>query len=234
MFRRHELVWLTPRGWDAALAQVPEHPTADAQRSVLAQWRNAGWPAVARRGEAVNHAVNQTTGAPGSTCYLGIAPPPDPHTGAKRRIALQADAGDVARSAPPLSIADRIVHAALPSAWRRAFIALAARATGLDVRVYGSLSWQALTHLPCVTPTSDIDLLFQPQTEQQLHAGLALLSAAQADLPLDGEIAFPTGQAVAWKEWLLAVHGEARVLVKQEDGVRLLDTHALLATLRSA
>jgi phosphoribosyl-dephospho-CoA transferase len=76
-------------------------------------------------------------------------------------------------------------------------------------------------------PDSDIDLLFFPANRNALDAGLALLERYSAVLPLDGEIVFPSGDAVAWKEWLNA----DRVMVKDAVTVRLAPTAALLATL---
>jgi phosphoribosyl-dephospho-CoA transferase len=55
-----------------------------------------------------------------------------------------------------------------------------------------------------------------------------------AVLPLDGEIVFPTGAAVSWKEWLGAGPARARVLVKDAGAVRLAHMADLLATLEAA
>ena len=65
-------------------------------------------------------------------------------------------------------------------------------------------------------------------------AGLALLERHAATLPLDGEIVFPSGAAVAWKEWLSASRNEARVLVKDAGAVRLAPMAELLMTLEPA
>jgi phosphoribosyl-dephospho-CoA transferase len=70
-------------------------------------------------------------------------------------------------------------------------------------------------------------------SKQQLHAGLALLGGPAHGLPLDGEIMFPSGQAVSWKEWASASTASARVLVKDADSARLAALEELLATLRA-
>ncbi|MES2257546.1 MAG: malonate decarboxylase holo-[acyl-carrier-protein] synthase [Pseudomonadota bacterium] len=214
MTSRHELAWLTAQGWHAAQAAAPGHA------HVLERWRREDWPAVVRRHDADADPINQVC--------LGIALPPDDN-GVKLRIALRAQLTDVARRVPPLDLT--AVRHALPDAWQAGFAQLEGLAAGFDLRVYGSLSWQALTGLPCVTPASDIDLLFQPSGARQLRAGLAVLGGAGHGLPLDGEIMFPSGQAVAWKEWLVAEAADARVLVKSGKGVRLAARHELLATL---
>jgi phosphoribosyl-dephospho-CoA transferase len=84
-----------------------------------------------------------------------------------------------------------------------------------------------------VTATSDIDLLFFPRNSAQLYKGMDLFASHAKALPLDGEIIFPAGQAVAWKEWLAAMRASSacRVLVKEKHSVHLSTMDALLHTL---
>jgi phosphoribosyl-dephospho-CoA transferase len=111
---------------------------------------------------------------------------------------------------------------------------LNAGAAGYALRSYGSLALQAITGARYLTASSDIDLLFCPVTTSQLEAGIALLSSHQASLPLDGEVMFPGGDAVAWREWRDARARGARVLVKRIDAVRLADPAALVAALAAS
>lgn len=216
MLSRHNLVWLSAQGWlDAVYAAEPRH------RPALEKWRRNDWPAIVRRRDADAH---------DNEVCLGVALPPDPVSGEKVRIALRAQALEVLKSVPPLPLKSAL--AALPSPWREELTAFDNRAVGLVMRVYGSVALQMLTAQPYVTPTSDVDILFYPATLQQLNAGLALLSYHATRLPLDGEIVFPSGQAVSWKEWLQAQAADARVLVKEADSVHLSPPNALLATLR--
>lgn len=218
MFSRHELVWLTPAGWDAAPALAP-------------CWQRE-WPAIVRREES-------DLGTDAGVVCLGIPLP------ARGRLALVASVADVARTAPPLALAD--VIGAAPPQWLAGLLALQRAAVGLDLRVYGSLAMASLTGLPYLRADSDIDLLLRPATRSQLSAGLALLEHHAQLLPLDGEIVFPSGEAVAWKEWLGA-HGKladadaagtatvtaasgARVLVKSLHALRLADPAQLAAAL---
>jgi phosphoribosyl-dephospho-CoA transferase len=57
-----------------------------------------------------------------------------------------------------------------------------------------------------------------------------LLDHYSLQLPLDGEIIFPSGQAVAWKEWRNAASTAigTRVLVKRIDCVLLAEPATLL------
>jgi phosphoribosyl-dephospho-CoA transferase len=214
MFSRHDLVWLTKPGWDAAL-----HRALPGQHAAIEQWMREDWPAVVRRAEVGF--------APDQLC-LGIPLPPTP-AGVKGRIALSACIRDTARRSPPLALA--VAARAAPERWRTTLDALVA---GMQLHAYGSLAMQAITGQAYLSATSDIDLLFYPADALALRDGLALLEQYAAILPLDGEIVFPRGDAVAWKEWIAAEANAARVLVKDAGVVRLATIESLLATLVTA
>jgi phosphoribosyl-dephospho-CoA transferase len=207
---RHTLVWLAAPGWDAARAAAPP-----AHHAALALWQQHDWPVVVRRTDVDT--------APGQL-DLGLPLPPDAVTGNKLRIALRVSREHIDRSAPPLALA-AASHAAGP--WRGQLDHLRQDAGDCDLRVFGSLAMQALTGLPYVRPTSDIDLLLRPASQRELAITLALLESYAETLPLDGEIIFPGGRAVAWKEWLQARGNGAKVLVKQLDRVSLQNTALL-------
>lgn len=222
MFARHSLVWLSESGWRRALETVPP-----ACRAQVERWRLDNRPTVVRRADP---------DATADEICVGIALPPDPVSGAKTRIALRVAAADIRRVRAPLDLA--VAAVAIPEAIGVRFALLAADAeqNGLSFRVFGSVALQALTGDAYVTPQSDIDLLFHPQTGGQLRRGLALLDAHSAALPLDGEVVFPSGDAVAWKELhnALRAPSDPRVLAKGAGAVRLVPTQALLATLWDA
>lgn len=259
---RHTLVWLTAAGWDAAIADAqPEHVAGLAQwrhhdwpaivrRTDPRPASNGGSVAsadgtVAENGDTAAGA-NGTVAGNGDTAArtggsvagdggagrgdvcLGVPLPPDAD-GVKVRIPLRASAGHIARTSAPLDL-----RAALPAAgpWREGLAKLAGAAPSL--RVFGSLAMQSLTGLHYVSPASDIDLLFHPASAGQLDEVIALLAHHAAELPLDGEIVFPGGAAVSWKEWLMATRHPAKVMVKELGAVRLADTASLLATLEAS
>lgn len=208
---RHALAWLSDDGWRAAQACArPEHQAA------LAQWHAAGWPAVVRRLDA--------DAAQDEVC-LGVPLPPDAE-GVKVRIPLRVPARHIARMADALEL-----RTALPTAdsWRDGLAALCDAAPGL--RVFGSLAMQSLTGMHYVSPSSDVDVLCRARSRAQLTNAMAVLAHHAQQLPLDGEIVFPGGAAVSWKEWQMAMTHPAKVLVKELRSVRLADTTALLATL---
>ena len=216
MFSRHDLIWLTPRGWERAAATA-----APGAREAIARWGAAGWPAVVTRTPA--------TLAPGEVA-LGISLPPRPD-GAKPRIALAAAVGEIKRSSPALPLTQTI--AAAPVAWRAALVVLEREAadSGCTLRVYGSLAFAVLTGQAYLTASSDIDLLLHPADARGYAAALDLLARHARQLPLDGEIVFGGGQAVAWKELSGCRDGQARVLAKSLHGVALVTVDSLLASL---
>ena len=222
--RRHSLVWLTAPGWDQVQAGAAGEPVL--LREALSRWRAADWPLVVRR---------RLPALADTDLALGIALPPQVRTGVKPRIASIVDQHHVRRIEPPLPLSAVLTVA--PLHWRAALSALLLE--GLDglppLHVYGSLAWQTMTGMHYLTSASDIDLLVMPATRGELDACLDCLRRHAEVLPLDGEIVFPDGAAVAWKEWQGVVQGNlsdagARVLVKHADRVAMSDCSDLLAT----
>jgi phosphoribosyl-dephospho-CoA transferase len=220
MFARHDLVWLTESGWQRA------HDAATPQeKGIIEMWQQRDWPGIVRRADA---------DCPPQQLSFGIAIPPRASDGYKIRVALRTPQSEVRKLLPPLRLLE--VLDALPRAWRVPLTRLDCNALrlGVELHVFGSVALQALTGQIYLTPTSDIDLLARPRSTAQLHQVLGLLSACTRSIPLDGEIVFPQGQAVAWKE-LASALGAAngtRVLVKHMHGVQLAKPSALLATMK--
>jgi phosphoribosyl-dephospho-CoA transferase len=215
MYRRHDLVWLTPQGWDMLL------PTLGGAALDLARgWRTRSLPAVVRRNDP---------GTPAGLLCLGIPAPPDAHSGQKVRLGFAIERSHVAEVRPALAL-DQVEA---PAAWQPglASLGLALRAAGIDCRVFGSLAMQTLTGKAYLGASSDVDLLLRPLNGAQMEAGLALLARHAQSLPLDGEIEFPFGHAVSWKEWLSSdtPNGADRVLAKHLDAVCLKRRDELLA-----
>ncbi|MBC7514180.1 MAG: malonate decarboxylase holo-[acyl-carrier-protein] synthase [Herminiimonas sp.] len=222
---RHSLVWLTVPGWEQVQAGAAAETVSI--REALSRWRAADWPLVVRRRPPAMAATDLA---------LGIALPPQAGSGIKPRIATIVNLLHVRRVDAPLPLA--AVLKVVPAHWRAALLAM--HLESLDalpaLRVYGSLAWQTITGMGYLTSTSDIDLLVAPATRGELGACLDCLRRYASILPLDGEIVFPSGAAVAWKEWDAVTRGEmpdagARVLSKYADTVVLVDCSELLASL---
>jgi phosphoribosyl-dephospho-CoA transferase len=215
MWRRHDLLHAAPDVWASVLAVCP--PLADLP--LLGEWADRGWPVIVRRrGEADNrHLVP-----------VGVPLPP---AAGKRRIALLIPPeGVLQRSRPPLL--DATASAADPN-WRStidALVALGAR-SGVEPATFGSLLWQHLTGLAYLTPHSDLDVLWPIPANFDVHSLICGIAQVQRDAPLriDGEIIFPDGSAVNWRE-LWDAHQAAdgaTVLAKTMESVQLLDVASL-------
>jgi phosphoribosyl-dephospho-CoA transferase len=199
---RHDLVWLDPGSADEVRVADP------AWRPEVLAWLDLAHPAVVRRPDPP---------VPPGQVALGIALPA--RLG-RRRIALSAPPGAVARVARPLPLAEAIPSG--PAAWSGPLRELEreARAAQLLLRVYGSLSWQHLTGERYLHEGSDLDLLVEGVSFADRSRALALLApwAGHRTPRLDGELLLGGGRAAAWRE-LLA--GPARVLVKSSSSVAL-------------
>ena len=231
---RHDLVWLNAHGWNGVQAATIAHPVA--VRDALARWRDADWPLVVRRRSPDEPAPDSLHEA----LPVGLALPPDPLTGVKPRIGVMVERADIRQHELPTQLSK--VLGTAPPQWRAGLLALHLESMDApcSLRVFGSLAWQSITGMPYLRATSDIDLLAAPRTRRDLALAMDLLQRHGGGLPLDGEIIFPSGAAVAWKEWreVFAANdsdstGAARVMVKTHDSVSLMTCAALLESLGS-
>jgi phosphoribosyl-dephospho-CoA transferase len=190
--RRHELVRLTTGGWWRAAAQ---HRDPLAARC-FEHWRAHDLPAV----------VATQAGVPGDVISLGL---PAPTAWGRTRYAVRVPRSDVRRG---LDV--------FPSLGRYGF-PLARELAG--IRVHGSFGWQRLTGLDYVHPHSDLDLLIPVADGEQADDSVNALCRREVDGPrLDGELCFPNGRAVAWREWQAWRAGRVgSVLVRQLGGASL-------------
>ena len=72
---------------------------------------------------------------------------------------------------------------------------------GASVRVYGSHGWQVLTGEKYLHRDSDIDLHIGVPDFDMARAATNLLQAARLPRRLDGELVFPDGSSIAWREF---------------------------------
>jgi phosphoribosyl-dephospho-CoA transferase len=214
--RRHTLVWPTPAAW-TRLRRVTRDETVSA---AFARWEIERWPLVVRRAEGGSTALPGT-----ATCGLALPPGAE-----RRRLCVDLDRGEVERQSPPLPLAS--VVDALPGDWRACARDLVRGASTLEMqlRVFGSAAWQALTGLAYVHDASDLDLLIAPRGSRDIERAIGLFERIGSvhGRRIDGEIVFPDGGAVAWREWRVAGRA-ARVLVKHRDRVTLEPCADLLA-----
>ena len=207
--RRHTLVWLS---------QPPEADTDD-DRVRAAGWQAARRPFVVTRRRSEGHGVG-----------LGFCTTDARHPELRpRRIAAHADPHLIARHERPPTLEE---VARSPAAASRAgpFDRLRAKASeaGLDIRVYGSWMWQALTDEPHVHDASDLDVLIDVADAGAAEHAAAFLQHAETDLAfkIDGELSIAGLGEVHWRE---VRQGKAEVLLKTVDTLRLVSWVALRA-----
>lgn len=96
--------------------------------------------------------------------------------------------------------------------------------------IYGSFSWQILTQKNYTHDNSDLDILLHVSTHKQLGHILTLLDdlAMISGRRVDGELIFPDGCAVAWREWF---SDSDKVLCKGFSEVSFTHRNALLEQL---
>jgi phosphoribosyl-dephospho-CoA transferase len=218
MILRHTRVWPTASGY-AALASMASDPIV---RAAIDLWSTRGWPLVVRRREDRESSSD-------TAIAIGLPLPPSLD---KKRCAFFLSRDDIAAHAPPLALEEVIGR--LP-ATRRRMLAPLARATAREriaLRVFGSVAWQAETGLDYWHDDSDLDLIAAPKSYADLRSTIALLERAQerVAMRLDGEIVFPGGDAVAWREWADG-DSASRVLVKNVSRVALVARGDLLSKL---
>lgn len=139
-----------------------------------------------------------------------------------RRVGARTLAAHVVRTARPPALAEvsRCGPALDHAASFRQLTDEAARA-GLDLRVYGSWMWQALTGERHVRVTSDLDLLVDVAGPREAEEAAAFLAHQELTLSfkLDGELSFAGRGEVQWREFLTTA---PEVLVKAVDSVRMI------------
>jgi len=90
---------------------------------------------------------------------------------------------------------------------------------------------QHLPGLAYLSPHSDLDVLWPIPANFDVHSLVCSIAEIQHDAPLriDGEIIFPDGSAVNWRELWNAHQApdRATVLAKTMESVRLLDVASL-------
>ena len=206
--QRNQLVWPTWSAWQ----QLLERPWDTQARALLLRWQTAQWPLVV---------TTQRAGPAPDTLSVGL---PAPTALGRRKLALELPVNGVAhcQDFPDWSV---IASTLAPDTALQLQVRKLSDA-GTTLQVYGSFAWQYMTGLAYVHPDSDLDLRLCVPSHAVACAVVRLLENADANtrspLRLDGELAFPDGSAIAWREYLQWVNGKvSQVLVKSRAGVAL-------------
>jgi len=200
---RHSLVWPTPAGW-AALQTQAQTPADSTAQAIVSHWHAERLPLVVSR---------QPAGLAAGQVALGL---PAPLQWARRRLAFTLPTACLAYS----GCFPRLGEVAARQRWRTQ--ALALEHTLGAVQVYGSYGWQWLTGLRYLRDSSDLDLRIPTATPAQARAAVQALAAQPLPCRIDGELVFPSGDAVAWREYAQLLDGSThKVLCKRLHSVAL-------------
>jgi phosphoribosyl-dephospho-CoA transferase len=209
LLQRNQLVWLQTGAWQGILAA----PWDSQALSILEHWSQADLPLVVAR---------QRADIAQDRICVGL---PAPARWARRRLALDVESADVSKIGLfPLLSGAMPMTSTFPALLKR-----------FPIRVYGSYGWQSMTGMDYVHTASDLDVLLEAKTMPHAIELATALKAWDAPCRVDGELVFPSGHAVAWRELLQAHEGAvSKVLVKHRQSAALMDLHQLasLAHLR--
>ena len=204
--QRNGLVWLTISGWDRVLAS-----DWDVQAlGILQHWALMALPLVVCRQRVENSPP---------TVSLGL---PAPSVWDRRKLALEVTPDEVDRVGwfPTLEQLEP------REAFAAAINEIRSNAAGFDgpIQVYGSFGWETLTGMNYVRPGSDLDLRVEVPDREIAVAVARALNALLLPMRVDGELAFPDGSAIAWREYLLWTERKVdRMLVKTRTSVGFIN-----------
>ena len=103
---------------------------------------------------------------------------------------------------------------------------------GIIPYVFGSVAWEKISGKSYRTAKSDLDLLCDVETINDVRFVATAFAAIEDTLPfrIDGELRFPNDDCANWREVLAALehYEEIEILVKGEAGVRLSHLDSLL------
>lgn len=207
--RRHQLAFVTADGWKHVLARTWSEPV----QAGLAHWAAQGLPVVVTR-------QLPTRANPSGRIALGVCLP---ETWGRQRVALQLKPNQLSMFTefPSLTASLGALSAVQRKAMRHLATSLAAN--HLQAQVYGSVGWQTVTGLPYLHDHSDIDLWLAVKDAHTADTAVGLLQQVEGlKRRVDGELVFPDGSAVAWREWDAWRRGRCkRLLVKHLLGQEL-------------
>lgn len=209
-WRRHELLEIAPHAWRRIL-----HGAPSAGPLLVEGWAARGWPVIVRRRSETEYREFIPVGLP------------LPRGSGVRRMSLLVAPRDVLRRSSPAPL--ETTAGTADQAWRKTIDSLVAIGAGAGVEplTIGSLLWQHLTGLAYLTPESDLDVLWPVHPGVDVRSLVRDIAAVERDAPLriDGEVVFPDGTAVNWRELREACRAAEPhlVMTKTIDGVRLLE-----------
>jgi phosphoribosyl-dephospho-CoA transferase len=213
--QRNGLVWLTAPGWHRVLAGYWDVQAL----GILRHWALRALPLVVCRQRVENFPP---------TISLGL---PAPSVWDRRKLALEVALDEVERvgwfpTLEQLKQLEQFEQFEPREAFAAAINEIRLNAAGFNgtIQVYGSFGWEALTDMIYVRPSSDLDLRVEVPDRETAVGVARALNALRLPMRLDGELAFPDGSAIAWREFLQWAEGKVdRMLAKSRTSVGFIE-----------
>ncbi|MCV2217996.1 malonate decarboxylase holo-[acyl-carrier-protein] synthase [Thauera sp. Sel9] len=217
MMRRHDRVWLHP----SAVFSSNCMPVDGFHWQQVQDWICRGRPLVVPR-----------QAASATQIVLGLALPA--HSDGKR-LSIQVERKDISAVFPPMPLAKCLQILSGRDRDCLVWLDAAMHGAGVRIGIYGSMAWELVSGETYRNEASDLDVVCDVIEMNQVNMLLVALQKAAAGLsfPLDGEIRFPNGQAVAWRELLICRNTPgAKVLAKGDEEIELVAIETLMDGLR--
>ena len=157
--------------------------------------------------------------------------------GVKHRAFLQARHQDIVRSDLPHELTECLDLFSEEAAVRLRQMAGDLKSAGFPLYVFGSVAWEKISGQIYRNEKSDLDILCDVRTLQDLRFVTNVFAAAECELPfrIDGELRFPNDDCANWLEIVSALEhqnknqpNEMQVLIKGETGVYMSTLRSLL------
>jgi len=208
---RNQLLCVDSAGW----ALIEAHDWDAQAQTIFSHWRSYQLPLVVCRQRAETQSNHVCMGLP------------SPQQWSRRRVALTVCLDHLTAHAgfPTLAQVVQTNH------WVSAVIELsdAIANLGAKAHVYGSHGWQWLTGLTYLHEASDLDLSLSVNSWEMASQLVHCLVNTSIHCRVDGEIVFPQGQAIAWRELYQLIQGKtSHVMMKDRHSLKLLSQEELI------
>lgn len=206
---RHRRIWVNPKSLESLQCQVP---MSLASEKYMRDWVIAGKPLVGRSRSPCDPIINAALPVGLMVYFLD---------GTKQRLNLLAESDIVYKVDEPLLLSD--VLCTLPQPLHKAAVKLITifEDDAIALRVYGSAFWSYEGKSNRMNNQSDIDLLIQIKKSCDVKriARKCVTFSKVSGVSLDGEIEFPNGESVSWREF----ESESEdLLIKTDIGPKLI------------
>ena len=213
--KRHDLVWVSDASRKAMYLRVASRdsiwPEEEIRRLVLEGYGGVQVPGIVRRQDAEDEGLG-----------IGLASPVR-HDGMRIRVAASVRLSEIERVLDPFQVAgllDEVDHRDSPVFRALREVLEAARSSGVECGVFGSVALELATGLPYCHDGSDVDVLVRYEDLEataRFHEALCCHERASG-IRVDAELELCDGSAVKLKEFFSSSDS---LLVKEFNDVRL-------------